>query len=158
LYSTRCVATGDPLETAGQTTIFGQVYLQGGAAGVAAYHFDSVDECYISYEHAPSEWRLSDGSRPPARKPFENPLYDAATRTFTATITWDGANFGGDAQWVYSMTFADDFVVICAGQILAFDGDGNQTNVHSFPEALRYVRKYNLPTTITGQAYCKMVG
>ena len=49
--------------------------------GAASYHFeDGVGEgqCYISYESAPARWKLDDGSRPPARKYFESPMYALA--------------------------------------------------------------------------------
>ena len=113
----------------------------------------SPDDCYISYENAPVQWLLEDGSRPPARKPFENAHYNEATRTFIGTINWSEATFGGDARWEYEMKFSDDFVVISGGQMTGFDRDGNQTRTHPFPEALRYVREYQLPKTIVGQAY-----
>ena len=57
--------------------------MQHGEKGVASYHFDSPDNCYISYENAPVGWVLADGSHPPAQKPFVNPRYHEATRTFT---------------------------------------------------------------------------
>jgi len=83
IYSTTMVATGEPLGVPEVTTIFGSAYLQGGSVGVASYHFDAPDDAYISYEKAPAEWKLDDGSPPPARKPFVSPHYDDTTRTFT---------------------------------------------------------------------------
>ena len=100
LYSTVSVESALPLRVPAVATIFGSTYLQGGKPGVAAYHFDAEADCYISYEHAPPGWRLDDGSSPPAKKPFLNPKYDPATRTFTGTIEWSEATInGGDARW-----------------------------------------------------------
>jgi len=45
------------------------------------------DECaYLSYESAPPHWTLDNGLPPPKKKPFINPRYDQATRTFTGAI------------------------------------------------------------------------
>jgi hypothetical protein len=106
VYSTVDIASGEALETASRTTIFGESYLQHGERGVASYHFPAPDDCYISYENAPAPWVLEDGSRPPARKPFVNPHYDAATRTFRGTIDWSDNNFHGDARWEYQMVYS----------------------------------------------------
>ena len=77
-----------PLEKPAVDTIFGSAFLQNGRPGVAAYHFDSIEDCYISYAAAPDGWRLADGAKPPARKPFDTPVWEPATRTFTATVDW----------------------------------------------------------------------
>ena len=113
LYSTTLVATGKPLLTPDVSTIFGCAFLQNGSVGVASYHFESPDECYISYEHAPEQWKLGDGSRPPPRKPFLNPKYGEATRTFTGTIEWE-EGFNGDARWEYEMIFSRNLAWCCA--------------------------------------------
>ena len=153
VYNTVDIQSGEALETASRTTIFGESYLQHGEKGIASYHFPAPDDCYISYENAPAAWVLDDGSRPPARKPFVNPRYDAATRTFKGTIDWSDNNFHGDARWEYEMVFADDFVTIAGGQMNGFDREGNATRTSRFPETLRYVREYQLPSSIMGQAY-----
>ena len=58
---------------------------------------------YISYASAPSEWTLDNGSPFPEKKPFLDPAFDAASRTFTGWIDWmvdgDGAQPGGDGVW-----------------------------------------------------------
>jgi hypothetical protein len=64
-----------PLEKPAVDTIFGSAFLQNGRPGVAAYHFDSIEDCYISYAAAPDGWRLADGAKPPARKPFDVPVW-----------------------------------------------------------------------------------
>ena len=35
---------------------------------------------YLSYAAAPADWRLDDGSAPPAKKPFQDARYDPETR------------------------------------------------------------------------------
>eukprot|EP00930_Biecheleria_cincta_P077752 TRINITY_DN6505_c0_g3_i1.p1 TRINITY_DN6505_c0_g3~~TRINITY_DN6505_c0_g3_i1.p1 ORF type:complete len:345 (+),score=31.18 TRINITY_DN6505_c0_g3_i1:68-1102(+) len=152
LYNSIDASSGEPLQAAPRETIFGSIYLQHGEVGVAAYHFDSPNNCYISYERAPEEWLLDDGTRPPAKKLFDNPQYDAATRTFRGTIHWP-IPFGGDSRWEYEMVFADDFVVISGGGMRSFRADGSESESSAFPQDLQYVRQYELPTTIKGQAY-----
>ena len=56
--------------------------------GVASYHFDSPERCYISYANAPESWLLDDGSKPPKQKHFELMSYETSSRTFKATIRW----------------------------------------------------------------------
>ena len=99
------------------SSIMGQAYMQGGSLGVASYHFPEIDQAYISYEAAPPQWTLDDGQPPPQQKPFVNPRYDEATRTFTGTIDWSDNNFHGDARWEYEMVFSEDFARITGGQV-----------------------------------------
>ena len=89
---------------------FGQVYMQLGSVGQASYHFDMPDDCYISYANAPAEWpALANGEQPPAKKPFLDPKFDPATRTFTGTIDWaPSGGWDGDCKWEYRMVFQDD--------------------------------------------------
>lgn len=89
--------------------LWGRAYWQGGTDGVASYHFNSPQDCYISYSNAPASWILSDGSRPPAKKPFEEVSYDSSTRTFRAVINWAPLNFFGETRWEYEMTFCQDW-------------------------------------------------
>ena len=77
-------------------------------------------ECYISYENAPSTWRLSDGSAPPARKPFRDVSYDAEERVFRGTIDWAPHTFGGAVRWEYEMRFSTDFGQIEGGRVVEF--------------------------------------
>ena len=85
----------------------GLVYCQGGGPeGLASYHFESTAQgpsAYISYASAPSEWTLDNGSPFPEKKPFLDPAFDAASRTFTGWIDWmvdgDGAQPGRDSVW-----------------------------------------------------------
>ena len=80
---------------------FGCVYVQGMSVGVASYHFDSPGNIYISYEHAPPQWRLDNGDSPPMRKPFLEPAYNTDTRTFTGIIDWAESPFAGAFGSVY---------------------------------------------------------
>lgn len=111
------------------STIFGSVYVQGLAyapflEGIASYHFDAEDVCYISYSNAPPDWLLDDGSPPPAKKPFCDPTFDADTRTFRGRIVWDPP-FNGEARWEYEIVFAEDFGSIVAGQMHGYGPDGS---------------------------------
>lgn len=153
LYSTMDLAAEAPLGILDVDTIFGCVYLQGGSIGQASYHFDAPDNVYISYENAPEFWKLDDGSPPPKQKPFEDPKYDAATRTFTGTITWSDSPFNGDTRWDYTMVFSDDFSVICSGALRAFSASGEESKGESFPLTLRYWRQRAPPTCIRGCAF-----
>ena len=151
------------------STICGNIYVQGGALGLASYHFagapvgptthegaaeggdlagsELCDGSYISYEAAPGAWKLDDGSRPPAQKRFEGTAFDAATRTFTGAINWcgpDGAgsSFGGDARWQYTMVFSHDFATIRGGRVLGFSvaSPNVHTSEHVFGRDLHYAR------------------
>lgn len=142
------------------TDIFGSVYVQGHAyapmlEGVASYHFDSVDNCYISYSNAPDDWLLDDGTSPPLKKTFLNPTYDAGSRTFRGVIEWP-TPFGGDARWEYEMSFAEDFSCIRGGQLHAYGQDGAEKEGTSFSDpmdrygtGMSYVQK---PGVLTSQA------
>ena len=153
LYDTVKADLTTPLEKPAVDTIFGSAFLQNGRPGVAAYHFDSIEDCYISYENAPSSWKLANGEKPPARKPFDNPVWDPATRTFTATVDWSANAFGGAARWEYTMVFSDDFAFIAGGACRSFDADGQSTRVSTFPIQLQYIRAPTAPTTIFGSRY-----
>ena len=154
VYTARDVATGAPLALPDVDTIFGSVYLQGGQSGVASYHFDGPEDCYISYSAAPAAWRLDDGSPPPQRKAFEDAAYEPATRTFTGTVRWSTATFGGDARWEYTMIFSDDFRVISGGALQAYGRGGSApTRRHRFPHKLRYWRQRDAPQGLAGCAF-----
>mmetsp|Transcript_67050 Transcript_67050/g.196086 ORF Transcript_67050/g.196086 Transcript_67050/m.196086 type:complete len:421 (-) Transcript_67050:27-1289(-) len=112
------------------STVYGGVYVQGSMyhpalEGIASYHFDGQDACYISYASAPPDWRLDDGSRPPERKPFSNPSFDAAARTFRGTVEW-APPFRGSVLWEYEMIFAEDFGAIEGGRLRSFKADGSR--------------------------------
>ena len=110
--------------SASESPIWGAAYMQGGLLGLASYHFRGPDDCYISYEAAPPDWLLDDGTRPPAVKRFESPSWDADTRTFVGAIDWSAAPFGGDARWEYTIVFSEDFATVAGGEVRAFDAAG----------------------------------
>jgi len=128
------------------SSIIGCAYVQGGRLGVASYHFPRIEQSalgaddgpYISYASPLPGWRLDDGNMPPERKPFVNPTYDAASRTFRGTIRWEPTTFGGDSVWEYEMVFADDFGVIDNGVVTAFGRDGKRKGAHRFGVQLHY--------------------
>jgi hypothetical protein len=97
--------------------------LQNGGLGLASYHFQpGIGEAYISYEAAPQEWNLDDGSRLPNKKVFVDPQYDSDTRTFMGTIEWgETAPFDGEARWEYKMVFSEDFKTIASGEVRGFE-------------------------------------
>ena len=106
--------------------------MQFGRLGLASYHFRAADDCYISYEDAPSSWRLDDGSIPPAVKRFDSPSWDAATRTFTGFIDWSANMFHGDARWEYTMRFSESFEAMEGGGVRSFRVDGTAGPTHRF--------------------------
>jgi len=137
-------------------SIFGCVYVQGTVyapmlEGIASYHFDAEDDCYISYANAPPDWLLDDGSVPPAKKAFAGPAFDAGTRTFRGQIHWDPP-FAGAARWDYEMVFAEDFTAIVGGQLGEYGSDGRLSETVHFlnanddvpihdPDGMIYVQK-----------------
>ena len=96
-------------------SIVGEVYTQGrrGCLGVASYHFDTLEQTYISYAAALPEWRLDDGSAPPERKYFEETSYDGATRTFRGIIRWEPVPFNGASRWEYEMVPSEHSNRLC---------------------------------------------
>ena len=150
VYSTIGVADDVPLRMPDVSTIFGLVFVQGGHAGVASYHFASPDDCWISYADAPEEWKLDDGSRPMPKKPFTAVAFDAATRTFHGTVLWEEATFDGASRWEYMMVFSEDYNLIVGGQMQEFGPDGAARDTHRFPTQLVYWRQRPSPTTLGG--------
>merc|ERR1719296_283318 len=118
--------------------VFGSVYVQGRVynhllEGIASYHFDSLEECYISYSSSPSDWTLDNGLQPPAKKNFVGATYNHDSRVFRGTVEWE-VPFGGDASWDYEMVFSEDFTHIVCGQIRAKGVDGRETDTtHFYP-------------------------
>jgi len=153
----RTNATKDPPLV---TTIYGESYYQWGGDGVASYHFESEDCCYISYHNAEENWLLDDGTKPPVQKMFVNTHYDASTRTFVGTIEWP-IKFQGDALWEYNMVFSDDFMIIESGLFQSYkiveDPKGVPDVVYRFDkEVLRYENSRPALDTIYGQVYVQV--
>lgn len=140
LYTVKDVSSGLPLKSSDVNSIFGLTFIQAGEVGVASYHFDSLDDSYISYASCPPAWKLGDGSQPAARKPFTNTNYDAETRTFTGEIDWSPTTFGGDAQWQYTMVFDHGFNAIVQGHVVAIAPDGSSSSRSLFGKGLFYRR------------------
>ncbi len=115
LYSTRRLQCGQMLLAPACESIVGEVYTQGrrGCLGVASYHFDTLEQTYISYAAALPEWRLDDGSAPPERKYFEETSYDGATRTFRGIIRWEPVPFNGASRWEYEMVPSEHSNRLC---------------------------------------------
>lgn len=123
------------------TTIYGSVYVQCDTEGLASYHFTEYDS-YISYSSAPFYWRLEDGTLPPAKKPFTNPTFDPSNRTFRAVVHWSPVSFAGDAKWVYTMVFSEDYMRIESGEVICFNAQGESTHTDSYGVHLVYKRKF----------------
>ncbi|KNC76604.1 hypothetical protein SARC_10905 [Sphaeroforma arctica JP610] len=121
------------------STIWGCVYGQFDTIGMASYHFDhpGAEGSYISYEEAPAAWQLDDGSRPPHRKLFLDPVYDSDRKVFTATVEWD-TGFNGDTKWEYTIAFADDFRTVVAGAVERYGLDGKLIGETLFNQQLYY--------------------
>ena len=122
------------------TTIFSSVYVQGFVyagvhEGVASYHFNSVDDCYISYANAPESWILDDGSPPPVRKPFEQVSYVEETRTFQGVVTWP-QGFDGAIRWEYTMVFSSDFSFIASGKVQPYRAFGIPMRAQHFGDPM----------------------
>jgi len=106
------------------TTIYGLKFFQHGGFGVASYHFENPQECYISYARAPELWILSDGSRPPEKKYFQETSYDNLNRIFRGKIDWGDVHFPGmSPTWDYQMIFSSDWTQIIGGEVHSSDGD-----------------------------------
>lgn len=150
-------ASGVQLATLDVGTIFGCVFVQSGRVGLASYHFDAEEDCYISYASAP--WTLDDGSPPPAKKPWADARYDAETCTFRGVITWDPP-FQGDVKWDYEIIFAEDFAGVIGGRVVGTSADGSiVTTPFSAPweghwdQHLAYLRWTPPSSTIFGSIY-----
>jgi len=154
-------AGGSVLAKPEQASLFGSVFVQAGGLGVASYHFDAPDNCYISYANAPENWILDDGRAPPARKPWTECSYNSETNTFRGVIHWDPA-FGGMVQWDYEMIFSEDFAGVIGGQVKMLLANGGN-HIHKFEapwnleyddhQSLSYLRWTPPPTSVFGSVY-----
>ena len=137
---------GVPLIERQAKTIFGSVYVQGFTLGLASYHFDSEGDCYISYcSPKCSIWPpLDDGSRPPAKKLFENMSFDLERRTFEGDIIWAPNSWRGDKRWKYQMEFSENFDTICGGFVQRYDelDSTEPESCSTYGESLLYDRYY----------------
>jgi Ca2+-binding EF-hand superfamily protein/thiol-disulfide isomerase/thioredoxin len=122
--------------------IYGSVFIQGGTVGMASYHFDAKDDCYLSYSNAPAHWALDDGTPMPERKPFEECSFDKSTRTFRGKVTWPGTTsfLGGVKCGEYRMVFDPEFARIIDGEIKLTGVDGDDRGTVLFGTELEYSR------------------
>lgn len=127
-----------------QKSIFGCVYVQGICKGLASYHFDSTEYCYISYSSPRClMWpALSDGSRPPLKKPFENHSFDPESRTFRGDIVWSPNSWENSILWKYEMIFSEDFDTIEGGCVKGYNTEDEEPNCDYFGKELIYNRYY----------------
>ena len=86
----------------------------------------------------PPSVKLDNGDSLPAVKPFDSPLWDAASRTFTGVIDWSPTTFGGNARWEYKIVFSEDFREISGGEVRAFDAAGELDHTSRYGQDLRY--------------------
>eukprot|EP00928_Gymnodinium_smaydae_P014697 TRINITY_DN1540_c0_g1_i1.p1 TRINITY_DN1540_c0_g1~~TRINITY_DN1540_c0_g1_i1.p1 ORF type:complete len:252 (-),score=33.26 TRINITY_DN1540_c0_g1_i1:46-801(-) len=116
------MATGEPLQRPEPRSIFGQFFVQGNIHGLASYHFEREDYCYISYSSALClMWpRLDDGRRPPCRKQFVDVSWDPYEHVFRGTIDWSPTTWQGDRRWEYEMEFSEDLEEIIGGGLVAY--------------------------------------
>jgi len=156
MYELQDIGSGAMLATQQVTTLYGNTFVQRGGLGVASYHFESEEECYISYANAPASWRLADGSAPPAKKLFLQPSWVSEARTFRGTIEWDPA-FNGDSKWEYEIVFAQDFFGITGGRVVHY---GSSRHITTFRppwadpgSGLSYLRWTPPPASIFQSVY-----
>lgn len=136
------------------TLPFGSVYTQSlgpksgkDTVGIASYHFVSESDCFISYEQAPPFWKCTDGSSPPAKKPFTNTSFDATTRTFRGEVQWDPPMVPNSPVWKYEIVFSEDFSTIASGKC-----DLGQNNERKFGPAASDLRYSRLAPSATTEA------
>ena len=118
--------------------------MQGNTLGLASYHFESEENCYISYSSPQcQQWPdLENGERPPAKKQFVNISVDEEQRVFKGDIVWAPTSWHGDVLWRYKMRFSEDYGTIIGGKVEAFDAveNGNIRDTHVFGVNLIYKR------------------
>ncbi|MBW2275981.1 MAG: hypothetical protein JRF63_00735 [Deltaproteobacteria bacterium] len=100
--------------------LIGMVFVQGGGVGLASYHFDAVDDIYISYTDAPYSWTLDNSQPFPDEKPFTDTSFELDIRAFYGTIDWsdpESTTVGGAEYWEYEMIFSEDYSTISGGSV-----------------------------------------
>lgn len=73
-----------------------------------------------------------DGTKPPEKKYFDNPVYDSAIKVFKGDINWGENTFGDASKWEYEMVFSQDLMKIESGYVKVFDIGGNLTRTDYF--------------------------
>jgi len=123
--------------------LWGQIFVQGeDQLGMASYHFVDESDAYVSYEAAPEDWRMDDGTKYEKRKPFSKSSYDAKTRTFRGEVHWAPKTARGAQVWRYEMIFDGGFTSISGGTIsmLARPGDKTPIATKLFGRDIAYTR------------------
>lgn len=143
----KCLDTGEACSTPHCFDILsGSLYVNPHLGpGFASYHFDAIDDSYLSYENAPAFMLLDDWSSMPSAKEFEGAVFNEATRTFTATVTWPVPHpshipFVSVGKEEYTMIFSEDFSEISGGHMDAFDADGTELYSFDYGNFLVYQR------------------
>lgn len=127
LYSLKDAA-GVALSVPDVSSLYGCIFIQMGQLGLASYHFESEDNCYISYATVPDSWTLDDGSKVPEKKPWVDKSFDAATFTFRGGIDWDPA-FNRDSRWDYTIHFTENFSGVIGGRVVTTRLDGTTSEI-----------------------------
>ena len=124
-------------------TIFGRKFVKGYKGGMVSFHFESPDNCFISYESdACADW-------PPQLRgqvPFLDPVFDEETSTFTGHVDWSSTPLGpvedpvegSMARWDYRMVFSEDMSEIEAGECKVLLTDGSEGEPQEFGCDLHY--------------------
>ena len=113
------------------TTIWGAAYMQGGLLGLASYHSSAPGDCYISYEAAPPDWRLDDGTRPPAVKRFASPSWDAADAHVRRRDRLERGAVRRRRRWA-TIVFSEDFGTVTGGEVARVRCRRRATDTHRF--------------------------
>jgi hypothetical protein len=127
-------------------SIFGCIFVQFQTLGLASYHFESEEVCYINYAAAPDAaapdaWVLGNGSMPPPKKEFLDPEYNHTMRRFRGVVDWTPTTFNGDQRWEYEMFFDADLSTVISGKVRRFAGEGEELPSVAFEAmGLRYER------------------
>lgn len=108
-----------------ENTLFGNSFCQGFKVGLASYHFQSLEDSYISYESpATAQWPPLDNGMPiPSRVPFRNVSVNTDTEgktTFRGHICWlqdFGTAWQGSVGWEYEILFDSEFLCIVGGRV-----------------------------------------
>ena len=113
----------------------GSVFVMSGQQkGFASYHFDALDNIYISYETMPAvviwqgnraEMALDNGNPLPRRKKFTNTHFPDA-HAFTGEINWacpEKSSFHGQRKWIYHFKVDEAWTKIKYGIVVVFFSD-----------------------------------
>lgn len=121
----------------------GRIYTQFGQVGLASYHFDTPQKCFINWDTCPKEWTFDDGSwmglpesgAGSGTAQFELPYFDLVTRTFTGIIMLP-APLDGNVRLKFRMVFSPSLDYIVDGEIVGSKKEfGDEWDMES---AVRY--------------------